>query len=220
MCKWQNYRFKIKWDQQSNPNTWLDFFLLDQPVRSILSKHKDQIKLWHFHRKWKNDDDAGHRFSFMCYANDDTGNSIMEMLSRHDTLNKLKSMSLIENVYWEEQGKENTNCKIEDTSDKTSESGWPVELQRSWPHFICGFSAMVLEMIAEIQHKTDQENPETITADSFHTFQEYYIQVNNRLFEIWHNKGSHAFFHHINAIFGGVPLIVHPRSVNGMQASF
>jgi hypothetical protein len=42
----------------------------------------------------------------------------------------------------------------------------------------------------------------------------------DKLNAFWQRSASHAFFHHINALFGYVPLITQPRQIQGLFASF
>ena len=38
-----------------------------------------------------------------------------------------------------------------------------------------------------------------------------YATVHQQVVSVWENNGQHAFFHHISAVFGYEPLIIHHR---------
>jgi len=62
--------------------------------------------------------------------------------------------------------------------------------------------------------------PDINKTSNISEIEKFYIELEKRLTEIWQRHGSHAFFHHINAIFGYVPLLAKPRSFDGILASF
>jgi len=111
-----------------------------------------------------------------------------------------------------EEAKQN----IEDTSDKT----WSVELQKSWPYYINGVSQMLLELMRHLKTQVPGKMPSITSNPPLNEVESFYIDLNNRLMAAWQNEGSHAFFHHINALFGHVPLIAQPRTITGMFATF
>ena len=53
-----------------------------------------------------------------------------------------------------------------------------------------------------------------------HYVPEVYARLNDRLCGIWQQQGRHAFLHHLNALFGYVPLLVSPDCVSGQLCSF
>jgi len=168
-------------------------------------ENRKKISLWRVHRRAKRDQE-GHQFTFLCYSQDKTAQLINKKIISSSTLIKLKNAKLLEKYFWEEEEREKNNkTNIEDTSDKD----WPIEIQRSWPFFIMGVSEMLLKLIEQIKENTQLPD----LSIPINSIESYYIKLNDKLSNIWLNNGQHAFFHHINALFGYVPLLVKPRSV-------
>lgn len=63
---WHNFRFRMQWPENENPKWWLDLFVMDSLFREILSKHRDKIGLWRFHRRAARDN-SGHQLTLLCY---------------------------------------------------------------------------------------------------------------------------------------------------------
>jgi len=204
MNKWWHFRFRINWPENQLWQ-WIDIFIFDTIVRQILMENRKKISLWRVHRRAKRDQE-GHQFTFLCYSQDKTAQLINKKIISSSTLIKLKNAKLLEKYFWEEEEREKNNkTNIEDTSDKD----WPIEIQRSWPFFIMGVSEMLLKLIEQIKENTQLPD----LSIPINSIESYYIKLNDKLSNIWLNNGQHAFFHHINALFGYVPLLVKPRSV-------
>jgi len=143
----------------------------------------------------------------------ETAQLIDEEITSNSALTKLTGAELLKAYFWEEKENQNQNnkTKIEDTSDRR----WPIEIQMSWLHFIMGVSEMLLALIDNIKEESSPNLSEPINL-----IESYYLKIHKRLSEIWHIHGSHAFLHHINALFGYVPLIAHPRNILGIITTF
>jgi len=194
---WHDYRFKIKLPSGQKPKWWIDICLIDTVVRDVLAQHGKQIELWRFHRRAKNDD-SGHKFSFLCFCSDEISESIQKLVDEHSVPKCFLESSILEKLEKEEYG-----SRIEATSDGT----WSIELKKAWPRYIMGVSALMLELISEIRSHHSLSVSTNNTAD----LEKIYSAVNKRLIGIWSSEGSHAFLHHINALFGYVPTKVIPR---------
>lgn len=202
MNKWYHFKFRFGFPA----NWWIDIFLIDKLFRDILAKHRDDLELWRFHRR-ADDDDAGHQLSLLGYTEENISKSIEEIISKHESIKILLDNNLL---------KENLKVELDARIEATSDGSWPIELQRSWPYFIMGVSEMILDLIGQLKSAEIQIEDKTEISD----VKKYYIGLNERLTAVWHNEGSHAFFHHINALFGYIPLIVRPRQVSGFMAIF
>ena len=86
---------------------------------------------------------------------------------------------------------------VEDTSDPN----WSLTLQRNWPSFIMGVSALWLGLI-------DDAMTNVAIHDDVSIMIEQYESVETAITNIWHNEGQHALLHHLNAIFGYEPLLI------------
>jgi len=198
---WHKYYFRMNWPDNENPKWWLDLFVVDNLFREILSIHRDKIDLWRFHRRAKKDN-AGHELTLYCYMTKEDSVLINDYIQKSRTLKILKNNEYLREYFYEENGK-----NIDDSSEKN----WSFEIQKSWPYFIEGVSEMLLEMINVIRV------PVAVSLGLHPPFEEpndierLYIKVNERLTILWQNEGSYAFFHHINALFGYVPLLAQPR---------
>ncbi len=204
MNKWWHFWFRINWPE-NQLRWWIDIFIFDTIVRQILIENREEIYLWRVHRRATRDQE-GHQFTFLCYSQDKTAQLINKKIISSSALIKLKNAKLLEKYFWkEEEQDKNNKTNIEDTSDES----WPIEIQRSWPFFIMGVSEMLLKLIEKIKENT----PLPDLSIPINSIESYYMKLNDKLSNIWLNNGQHAFFHHINALFGYVPLLVKPRSV-------
>lgn len=79
-----------------------------------------------------------------------------------------------------------------------------------------GVSDMLLELVAQVKSTM----PDTDLSGPISEIQRYYSNLNDRISIIWRRYGSHAFFHHINALFGYEPVAARPRTIKGILATF
>jgi len=215
MNKWWYFRFRINWPQNQEPRWWIDIFIFDTIVRPILRENHKEIVLWRIHRR-ANRDQNGHQLSFLCYSKDETARFVNERIISNEGFSILKKAGLLERYFWEEEGRENKKINVEDTSDKM----WPIEIQKSWPLFIMGVSQMLLELIEQMKRQSEQDMPTPNFSAPMHLIEGFYSELNNKLAGIWQTKGSHAFFHHLNALFGYAPLVVHLRRSSAVLTTF
>jgi hypothetical protein len=75
MKTWQNFKLRF----QHPANWWIDISLIDTVFRDIISEHKNELKLWRFHRR-SAPDESGHQISFLCYTEDENAALIQENL--------------------------------------------------------------------------------------------------------------------------------------------
>ena len=90
--------------------------------------------------------------------------------------------------------------RLEGTSDR----GWPVEIQRSWPWFIMGASQSWLMQLQQISREKglaeSMAYPELV---------EHYREVAAGMNAQWSDFAQHAYFHHLSALYGYQPVKMH-----------
>ena len=207
---WHNFRFRMQWPENENPKWWLDLFVMDSLFREILSKHRDKIGLWRFHRRAARDN-SGHQLTLLCYMTKEDSVLINDFVQESKTFEILNNNGLLREFHNEEDGP-----NIEDSSD----GNWSIEIQKSWPYFIAGVSDTLVEMIEIIRVSVADNLSINPPFEEPNDIERLYIKVNERLTALWQNEGSHAYFHHINALFGYAPLLAQPRNIAGILASF
>lgn len=197
--RWWHFRFVIPFDAGNNPRWWVDLALSDILVREIVECYRDDLDLWRVHRASLGNEPA-HQFTFLCYCSADSRDRVKELIEQNALLAQLQAESILLRHYWEAESV-NDSTVPEGTSDRT----WPVPIQRSWPHFAQGLSEMLLVLLCELK-ETDGSPP---LAE--------YEGINGRLLELWGTWGSHAYFHHINALFSYSPLRADFRAISGVS---
>lgn len=211
MSRWQNFRFRIHTPENENPKWWTDIFIIDTIVRDILSANGDEITLWRVHRRSARDN-TGHQLTFHCYMDDALVSSISDAITQSEAFDFLRNHQLLREYLHDQAQSEN----IEDTSD----GSWSVELRKSWPYYIHGVSLMLLDLIGQIKTRVASDIPSISSSTALAEVESFYVGLNGKLTVVWQQEGSHAFFHHINALFGYVPLIAQIRSLSGVLATF
>jgi len=200
---WWHVRFKMAWPEGVEPSWFMDLLLAHRVISPVLQQYKHNIALWRFHRRAVRDQ-AGHQFSFIFYSSPETAGLIYFDIRANDTLNQLKKAGMVTSVSYDNT-KTIANPNIEDTSDRN----WSPNLQKSWPYFIMGTSETWLDLI----ELNVQQSPPGGKPTSFKDLKALYIKVNNSIDELWQKEGSHAFLHHLNAIFGYVPVQFYERKL-------
>jgi hypothetical protein len=198
-CYWQSVRFKIAWLPETVPRWSLGLLLADRVVEPVLMQFHNKIYLWRFHRRAVRDG-IGHQFSFIFYADSSVAADIFKGIGQNPILEELVSRAFIEEVL-----SENTPLPSRHRIEAFSDSDWSIKLQKAWPGFIMGVSAMWLELIN--QHVDEKEIADRELDDLIKRYQ----TVDESINMIWSQEGQHAFFHHLNAIFGYKPLIIRNR---------
>lgn len=190
---WWYVRYKINWPENSDPDFSIDALLADAVIEPILIQHQDNISLWRFHRR-ANRDNAGHQFSFIFYSGKTIAKNIFDKIKDDQLTNKLLARNIVDDVITDNLDN-NKRSHVEDASDKN----WSSTLQNAWPAFIMGVSATWLQLI-------NQQIKETISILDLDKLLIKYRNINIKVNEIWYKEGQHAFFHHLNALFGYEPL--------------
>ena len=195
--EWRKLSFTLVWPEGEplafSPHT----LIAEQILAPVINTHDDAIGLWRFHRRAnRNDKGGGHRFSFLYYTDTKSAEMIHSQVLDNPLTQWLIEQELIEKVTFELIGGDAAS-----RMEKTSDTHWPMEIQRSWPYFIMGVSQTWLMLVTEISD-LDKLSGEI----SFSELLSHYKGVNQRLTTMWQDHGQHAYLHHLNAIFGYVPL--------------
>lgn len=195
---WWYARFRMKWPENEVPIWHIDLLLAHKVVAPVLYKYKKNITLWRFHRRAARDIE-GHQFSITFYCSPRVALQIFDSLKANKLLKRLKSIGLIVQDVYDDTSRISTP-KIEDTSD----GNWSPQIRKSWPYFIMGVCQMWLNLISEISEKHQARKrlslEQTLTT---------YKQVNEEITKYWQLEGGHSLLHHLNAIFGYEPVLVH-----------
>lgn len=194
---WRRVKFRLQWPDGEDPDFSYHLLIADQILFPVLESHDENISLWRFHRRAARDK-AGHQFSFIYYSDGRAESEIKEQINQNPVVSGLKEVGVLKNLLFTHSQKEEATL-IEFTSDPD----WPLEIQKSWPIFIMGVSHSWLDLIQREQEGTQETSYISIVEMLF-----YYKQLNERVVDLWGEFGRHAYFHHLNAVFGYSPVYI------------
>jgi hypothetical protein len=109
--------------------------------------------------------------------------------------------------------------KIAEFKDN-GEKHWPMSIQKSWPCFIQGVCETFLNMIAStrcsiLESHSMQELPlERAKLESI------YKEIETTISGMWQEYGNEVFLHHLNAIFGYVPVVTQASNIGNILIRF
>ena len=193
---WWRCSFTNVWPEDTRPDLVIDLFLAHGVVRPVLANHLGDIKYWRFHRRAARDQ-AGHQFTLLFYTTPEVAAELFAQMGRSRLLNDAIAANLVERV------RTDNPAHPKDTAvEATSDPNWSTNLQRNWPNFIMGVSALWLGLIDDFLEVAVEEVGDPLV------LLEEYRQVDARIAEIWRQEGQHALLHHLNAIFGYKPLTI------------
>lgn len=193
---WWKIRFRIAFPKGVERDQAVALLLADTVVGPVLKEHSDQLLWWRFHRRAARDH-AGHQFSFMFYSNPNVATQVVFDIEQNMILQSSLQSGLVEQVIYPDTSKPD-RPQIEAYSDPA----WPLSVQRSWPSYIMGVSAMWLGLIDEL--KTGGLSDET----DVKLLLEQYRAINNQIIDLWYLEGQHALLHHLSAMFGYEPMLI------------
>jgi hypothetical protein len=196
---WWYAGFHMNWPEGTGPAWSTDLLIAHRVVAPVLTRFESNIVLWRFHRRAARDE-AGHRFSFIFYSTPETARKVYAALDSSAVLEDLKTAGIVLNVAFDDTNKI-TRPQIEDTSDRH----WSEPLQKSWPYFIMGVSRTWLDLIEQF---ANDGRPKPLGLDAMQAF---YRDIDESIGTTWMKEGSHAFLHHLNAVFGYIPVIVNGK---------
>jgi hypothetical protein len=193
---WWYARYRIAWPEGADPDWRVDLLLADAVVKPVLDANRQQIRYWRFHRR-ANRDAAGHEFSFIFYADKETAARIYAALAEMKLVDTLLEKHILLKVVTDNLDNNHQNG-VQDTSDKN----WSETLQIAWPAYIMGVSDLWLQLIAQ---NVDKYPPDAGVDELL----EKYGAANDKITAMWQKEGQHALLHHLSAIFGYEPIILH-----------
>ena len=203
MNRWRQFSLRFGFP----PIWWVDILLIDTAFREIIEIYQIDISIWRFHRRAAQDE-SGHQISLLLYTNDGCFTAVKDALQNHWSVKILQREGFLKEFLPQEE----LGAEIEATSDRN----WPSPLQRAWPFYIMGSCVMFLSLIRELTDTSFIPSEKS----EIDELRKHYEEINDRLRAAWQSQGSHAFFHHLNAVFGYEPLVAQPRQIAGFLASF
>ena len=192
---WWAYRFKVNWPPESQANNAVDLLLAHSVVKPVLEKYANQLARWRFHRRHARDD-AGHQFSFIFYSNRDTAINVIEEINGNIILNQALADNIVIKTIIDDPNKP-VRPEIEGLSDPS----WSVAMQKNWPSYIMGVSALWLGLIDDAMSDTHEYRDNDMLLEQYKT-------ADTKITSIWKEEGQHALLHHLNAIFGYEALLI------------
>ncbi len=195
-AEWRYMRFRLRRAANGETNSFLDQLIADLILGPRIAQYRQQLLLWRFHRRWA-DDSTGHQFSFIFLASPAVADRLGAQLEQDPTLQRLRA-----DGHLLEFRIDRLPPDLASDPAATSDMAWSPEVQREWPNFIMGASRMWLGLVhAEAAKHADSD------------LYERYRAVELALDDLWFRQASHAFFHHLSALFGYKPVRVIRRDV-------
>ncbi len=192
---WWAARFKIVWNPDHAPDGAVDLFLAHAIIQPLLKDHSRHLLRWRFHRRAA-PDTSGHQFTFFFYTNAKTAAELFKKIQENDLLDQAVSAQIVEKVVLDNPDRL-SRPHIEDTSDPN----WSPSLQKNWPSYIMGVSALWLGLIDD-----EMSQVPALATMKISEKVEAYRKAESHITKSWHREGQHAFLHHLSAIFGYEPL--------------
>jgi len=193
---WWAIKFKLIWPPQKNPQWHVDLLIAHRIISPTIIKFENQLSYWRFHRRAAQDD-SGHQFTFLFYSSQETANKVFSDIESHLLINELINYQILMKTISDDTSDIN-HPDIQEMADPS----WTPLIKKTWSHFIMGVSQMWLAQIDEIAKSMDSLNEDT----TIPSLLESYDQINNVISTSWQEQGMHAYLHHLNAIYGYVPL--------------
>ncbi len=194
---WRPIRFSIPWNGGEMPHWERDAFIAGALVEPVLLRYQEKILLWRFHRRAARDA-TGHQFSWILYAPDPVIVEIFETLQSQVLTQHALQSEIIKGVRLD-PAPEQARSSLAGMSDKA----WPQDLQQAWPAFAMGSSLSWLSLLMLNADNTGASGAETLE----HSLA-LWSNAHSKLLKVWQSKASHAYLHHLNAIFGYEPFSV------------
>ena len=201
MRRWYEFPFRIRWDQAQSkpPETWVDLFLLDQVVPSLVALLETKEDRWCIHRRWMNDKD-GHTFRLDCYTDKATADRVWARLKNHTAAEAVRSLLLEWPIERQEGG----------TDLATGNPHWMPRTKSVYPAFIqrvCQTFREVLDALkAELPSALPDCTSQSAQAASLQSVKDYYSALETKVRELWYNDGADSFMHMTHALFGSSPF--------------
>jgi hypothetical protein len=193
---WYTGYFRFSWPTKSEPQWYLDLIIGHAVVAPVIHRYLQGLSLWYFHRR-ANRDERGHEFAFSFLTTAEHAQEISVELQGDSLLKDLHEAGLV---------LEDTCANLESipTSEKPPYSwhDWPSSVQNSWPHFVMGACQTWLKLADILLPAIQQTSP----ASDLNIILQHYQQLLTQINDLWQKNGAHAFLHHLNAVFGYIPV--------------
>jgi len=193
---WWACRFKLSWNQKTEPDMGVDLLLAQAVMGPILESMEDRLLFWRFHRRAA-PDDSGHQFSFLFYSDVSALQEINAEIQKNPTLHQALKKKIVERATCD-----NTSGTRRPEISAMSDASWSPALQKHWPAFIMGVSRLWLGLINEALRDLPPHE------GNFDKKLEQIRKAEKTINMMWYKEGQHAFFHHLSAVFGYEPLLI------------
>ncbi|MDX1708955.1 MAG: hypothetical protein R3274_10170 [Desulfobacterales bacterium] len=194
---WWYARFHISWPEEEPVEWYWDLMIADRVISPVLAAFNNDLHLWRFHRRAVRDE-TGHQFSFLFYASAETAYQVFTSIRANELLAEMKGAGVVIQDFYDVPTQV-IRPRIEDTSD----TSWPLAIQKSWPYYIMGVSQMWLNLISE----TAAEMPKFYSPLSLQENAQQYKEIDAAIDDLWEQNGQHAFLHHLGGLFGYKPIL-------------
>jgi hypothetical protein len=192
----------MAWGPEQQVQWHIDLLLAHRVVQPVLARYRQSISLWRFHRRAARDG-AGHQFSFIFYAPADTARAVFQELRSDHLIGRLKTFGqLVKDSYQDPGG------PLRSELGATSDRRWSALVRETWPYYIMGVSEMWLN---QINHAVAELSQGHHPPDNLENTLDLYRQTEKMIQAAWQEEGRHAYLHHLNALYGYEPLVVHER---------
>ena len=200
---------------------------VDSPVHYLLANEiifplilsEPSIFLWRFHRIFvaKNEHNGKytniHQFKFKFYIQPHSGGGdkkepsgqviIDKMLKENEgligELKKGKVLKVVEAANVFSSSRIGSDCDI----------NWHYAMKEAWPYYIHGASRVWMELVKFFYQKVINEDYiDDPLSLSLGQKLNLYEKVSKAIAALWVDQANHAMFHHINCLFGSLPIWV------------
>lgn len=195
---WWDVFFDIKWSEGTEPLWHVDLLLAHKVLSHVLEQFRPDFEFWQFHRRAA-PDEHGHEFTFSFYSSSSVAPHVYTSVHTNRLLQELRDSGVITQVT-PTNPIQPASYEIESKSNPT----WSDSIRKSWPHFIKGVCEMWLALIDETINSSSTKAP----SQSLTEMLAEYREANRIVSAIWSHEGQHALLHHLNAIFGYVPVMI------------
>ena len=172
----------------------IDLALIDLVISNFIESLEENDALWRIHTRWK----PGEQFlKLIIYCEADLVEDIVNQLSKDDVIKKLRKSRLLLDLPSFERPSPDKQ-KMMSNLGGMSDTKWPNEIKFCWPHFIQGVSKSLICLLRYYSGMKESE----IRAKSTDEIVKIYIDLQQQIDDVLYRWFSHAFLHHIHAVFG------------------
>lgn len=189
---WWYARFHFDWPEDEAVRWYLGTLIGGEVIAPIFDEYYRDVYIWRIHRRASRDG-HGHVFSFIFYSTPQGAQRIYRAIQEHAVVKSLLENGRLTRVSVDDVTRI-TRPDIEDTSDE----GWPLPVQKTWPAMIMGASRMWLDLVSELASAESGDDG----------LEAKYQKVQDNVTRIWREQGQHAVLHHMNAVYAYQPLLI------------